>query len=46
MGASGRFRASGRFHRAGRYQLRVRVPRAAGYPYEPSVSRTLRVRVR
>ena len=46
VGASGRFRASGRFHRAGRYQLRVRVPRAAGYPYEPSVSRTLRVRVR
>ena len=46
VGPSGRFRASGRFHRSGRYALRARVPRAAGYPYEPAVSRTVRVRVR
>lgn len=46
VGVSRRFRASGRFHRPGRYALRVRVPRGAGYPYEPSVSRTVRVRVR
>ena len=46
VGPSGRFRASGRFHRPGRYSLRVRVPRAAGYPYEPSISRKVRVRVR